>query len=349
MAKPANQKQLTDLANLTGEDWTPFKDSGRLTRGRAGGVLAAFTMVEKGVFKPGAAERAVRKFFPGWSWPHGDNGNGNGNGNGAKLERQKDRPKPPETPKGAEAYIRPEVFDEVLVLAKGGINVLLFGPAGCGKSRLAAEVARELETGFFAMSFSGGIRYAQAFGGVQLVNGHTEWVPSPLLKAIQKPGVVFLDEIFAADPEILLGLNSLLEPGCRAIETPGGRFEVHPDCRFIAAANSAGRSVNRQYTGVQRADDSLLDRFLAVNMDYDPRVEAAILAKMDLGSDERGFLIQGLTALRHKVEANNIPFDPSTRRLINAAKAFKAGLNLNRAFELAFLSTLSKAERARLT
>jgi len=259
-------------------------------------------------------------------------------------EQEKQEPKPDE-----EGYIKPSIYAEFRALVKAGINVLLSGPAGCGKSYMTERVAEDLEMEYTCISLGGGMRYAQVIGSTQIVDGDTVWKPGPLIEAIQKPGLVLLDEIFGCDPDVLLGLNSLTEPGSRKITTPGGTFKVDEGCRFVAAANTVGRTVSRQYTGAQRTDDSVLSRFaVTLPMDYDTRVEEQLLGRMGLNG-ERALLMGWVQSLRRKVKDANIPFDPCTRRVLAAGRAIKeAGLKPERAFEITFLSMLSAAERQRV-
>jgi len=245
-------------------------------------------------------------------------------------------------------YIKPKVFDEITTLVKNKVQVLLTGAAGCGKSRLFQEVAAALDMPFFTFSMAGGMRYSQVFGREQIFDGHSDFVEGQLLKAIQKPQIVFIDEIFGADSDVILGLNSITEPNTRKIETPKGTIKVHPECRIVAAANTTGRQFNKQYTGAKRADDSLLDRFICYRMEYDSGVEKGVLEKMGLNKEESLYLLEQLSVLRRKIRENNISFDPSTRRLIQAAKLIQIGLKKERAFELAFLSPLSKAEHTKV-
>jgi hypothetical protein len=255
-------------------------------------------------------------------------------------------PTPPA--KGREMYIKPDVWDEVVIpLQDQAIhNVLVTGPAGCGKSKMAKEMAVALKTKFFTISFSGGVRYAQVFGTTQIKkDGSTEWVPSELLRAVQKPGLVLLDEIFAADANVLIGLNSLLETDSRSFLSPIGEIKVHKDCRFIACANTLGRTKDNKHRGAQRADDSLLDRFCVVHMSYDTEVEKTILKKLGM---KNGDLLKKVADLREKLKVNQINFEASTRRLITCARLTISGLLPEKAFEMAFLNSLSKAERSRV-
>jgi len=249
-------------------------------------------------------------------------------------------------------YVKPEDFDRLASIIKAKQNVLLVGPAGCGKSRLVSEIAKSLGKDLFTISFGGGMRYAQAFGSTHITNGDTEWKPSELLQAVQKPCVVFLDEVMGVDPDIGLGLNSLLEKDTRRFLSPIGEIKVHSECSFIAASNTTGRETrNRQYTGAQRADDSLLDRFSAVyHMDYNSEVESHLVYNILNNELEHAgmLLLDMLTKLRESIKVYAIPFDPSTRRLINAANLVLLGNHPREAFELSFLNSLTHTERSKI-
>lgn len=146
----------------------------------------------------------------------------------------------------------------------------------------------------------------------------------------------------------MIGLNSLLEPDTRSITTPAGVFQVHPECSFIACSNSNGRQQSRQYTGTTRTDDSLLDRLIPpFFMDYDPKAEKQIIkALVDDGTALT--LVNALQEFRRQIKTNQIPFDPSTRRLIGTCKLIKAGFKTGEAFKLSFMATLSPAELSKI-
>jgi len=157
-----------------------------------------------------------------------------------------------------------------------------------------------------------------------------------------------IDEAMSGDEDINTGLNSLTEKDTRCIETPNGRITCHKDAVICAAANTTGRHFSNMYTGTKRQDESMLNRFVQMRMDYDVNVERKILEGMKLDKSDIKAVTEELDELRKKVRQNMIPYDPSTRALINCAQLILMGFKGERAFEIAFLNPLSDAERARV-
>jgi MoxR-like ATPase len=249
------------------------------------------------------------------------------------------------TPK-TEGYVKPAEYDAIASLVKAKIPVLMVGPAGSGKSRMGREIAKEMNVTYSVFSFSGGIRYAQAYIRTRLVNGDTVDELSPLLQSIQQPGVIHIEEIFSADPEVLIGLNSLLEDG--ELMTPAGLVKVHEDCSIMASANTNGRSVSRQYTGAKRVDDSTLNRWSQIDVDYSAEVEAGLVKALENEEQEK-FLLNSLATLRQELKRNQIDFHASTRGLVKVLTLVKrAGWSAEQAFLTQFITPLTAAEKAKV-
>lgn len=82
-------------------------------------------------------------------------------------------------------------------------------------------------------------------------------------------------------------------------------------------------------------------------MDYEPTTEKAIIKNLIDEATART-LTETLEKFRRQVKAMEIPFDPSTRRLIGACKLIKAGFKTMEAFKLSFTATLSAAELSKI-
>lgn len=182
-------------------------------------------------------------------------------------------------PKG----IVPTVYERVLQLAAQGINTLLVGPAGCGKTHLGSMVADGLNRRFSSISCSAGMSESQLAGWLLPTGaaGKFEYVPSPFIDMYENGGVFLLDEVDSSDPNTLTFINKALANAGFYVPQ---RFkspcvQKHPHFTCIAAANTFGTGADAQYVGRNALDAATLDRFAVgtVYMDYDPAVEEALV------------------------------------------------------------------------
>ncbi len=214
-------------------------------------------------------------------------------------------------------------LERILQLAVARKNVLLIGPAGCGKTFLAEQVARLLGLPFGMASVSGGISEGQLTGRLLPVGdkGRFAYVISEFVKAYETGGVFLLDEIDAADPNIMLVINAALANGKMPVANRAERPYAlrHPDFICMAAANTFGTGADRQYVGRNQLDESTLDRFRIgqVEMDYDPEVEATLCP-----DDE---LLHRLQTYRQRARDARVRRVISTRFLKDAYEMKQAG------------------------
>lgn len=177
----------------------------------------------------------------------------------------------------------PAVFAKLVKLASLRQNVLMVGPAGCGKTFLAGKVAEALSLPFHFISCSAGMSEGQLSGRLLPVAeaGRFVYVPAPFVTAYEGGGVFLLDELDSADANTLTFLNAALANGHLSLphrpEKPVA--ERHADFVCLAAANTYGHGANRVYAGRNQLDGATLDRFRAgiVNVDYDVTVEESLV------------------------------------------------------------------------
>jgi cobaltochelatase CobS len=317
--------------------------------------MVCFKQIEKG-----EPIRLVRKFANGTQrWAHADcyhaapGGNGDGEDNQpapaadltedakeriatltsrveqleAKLEqsggfkvleiRQPDR-----DPVRIEGAVHP-IFPEVLELASVREDIFLPGPAGCGKSHLAKQVADALGLRFGSISCSAGMSESQLLGrcvpaGEQ---GQFEFQGTQFLDCYENGGVFLFDEIDAADSNVLLVINSALANGHLSVPSRHAKpvAKRHPDFICIAAANTFGRGADRQYVGRNQLDESTLDRFRigTVPMDYDETLERQLCPDAELYARLRTY--------RENARRNRLERIVSTRFVIKAYRMVQAG------------------------
>jgi MoxR-like ATPase len=176
---------------------------------------------------------------------------------------------------------------KVVEYTRQKINVYLVGPAGCGKSYLAGQVAAILGLDYGFISVTAGMSESQLLGwrmpiGEGMAFGY---VPSQFVNRYKHGGVFLLDECDAADANTLLVLNESLANGHLAvpqcIESP--IIDRHPDSIIMAAGNTLpGGGGDEMYTGRSAMDASTGDRFLVIAMDYDARFMASLFPGVEL-------------------------------------------------------------------
>lgn len=206
----------------------------------------------------------------------------------------------------------PGQFNEILELAAARQEIMLVGPTGCGKSKVSEMVAESLGLPFYSLSFSEGASESHLQGKLVPTGkaGQFEFLTTGFIEAYEKGGVFLADEYDAADPNVLLVLNSALANGYfpvpNRISAPVAKR--HKDFVMIAATNTAGYGADRTYTGRNALDAASLDRFKAgvVEMDYDAKVEESIV--------DKDVLTWGRKA-RKAMEASRLSYPVSTRFL----------------------------------
>lgn len=159
-------------------------------------------------------------------------------------------------------------YDYVRTLVEANIPTLLVGVAGCGKSTLAKQIAEELGFGFSSMSCTKQMSVNALMGFIS-ING--VYIPSQLRKAYTDGSVFLLDELDAADANVLLCLNTI-ENGF--ISFPDGIVEAHPDFRLVATANPL--DAHSTYTGRSKLDFSTMDRYFTVEIERDDSLEISL-------------------------------------------------------------------------
>ncbi len=208
-------------------------------------------------------------------------------------------------------------------LAVARRNILLVGPAGCGKTHLAQQVAEALGLPFACISCTAGMSEGQLLGRLVPTGeaGKFEYLRSDFVKCYEEGGVFLFDEIDAADSNTLLVINAALANGHMAVPNRPDKATAfkHPDFVCIAAANTFGTGADRQYVGRNQLDESTLDRFRIgqIELDYDPDIEAALCPDETLRSR--------LLNLRAKVRESRVRRVVSMRFLRDAYVMLQAG------------------------
>jgi len=223
-----------------------------------------------------------------------------------------------------------------------GKNIMMTGPAGCGKTMAAKAAANSIE-GYNMEIFNLGSTQdprATLIGNTQFdTKQGTVFNPSPFVKAIQTPNtVIVLDEISRAHPEAHNILMTVLDAGQRylrldeAADSPV--VKVAEGVSFIASAN-----IGNEYTSTRQLDRAIVDRFTIIEMDTLTDDEETQLLQMMYPSVDAGVLsnvakITSMTRNDLKKETPTLSNSLSTRTAVEIGSLLYDGFSLAEAAEI---------------
>ncbi|KSU85301.1 MoxR-like ATPase [Fictibacillus enclensis] len=175
-----------------------------------------------------------------------------------------------------------EIVSDAVIALLMGKNVLLKGPTGSGKTKLAEYLSFLFQQPLHSINCSVDLD-AEALLGHKTItyeNGHSEieFIPGPVTKAAVNGHFLYIDEINVSKPETLPILNGILDYR-RTVTNPftGELLKASEGFNVIAA-------INEGYIGTVPLNEALKNRFVVIEVPY---IQGDTLYEMLLNQSEQ--------------------------------------------------------------
>lgn len=219
-------------------------------------------------------------------------------------------------------------------------HVYLVGPAGTGKSTIPQQIADQMGLEFSAVSC--GTTDAK-FDYVGYRDGHGVLHSTSFRERYEFGGVMLLDEMDNASPDVLVTLNQALSNGQMAY--PDKMVTMHPDFICIGAGNTYGSGATAQYVGRSPIDGATLNRFVKIVVDIDTNIEDAMVASTGLDALVASQWLTAIRQARANCQTNGLRVMVTPRDAKHGASLLQSGFDMSEAVDMTFGFGLDGVQR----
>src|SRR5690625_7570841 len=245
----------------------------------------------------------------------------------------------------SDGYIPPQMdllIDAISALSMGK-NILLKGPTGAGKTKLAETLSYLFNQPMFSVNCSVDLDAESLLGFKTLTyednKQKIEFVPGPVTNAMKNGTFLYIDEINMAKPETLPLINGVLDYR-RTITNPLTNEMIIAEEGFNVIA-----AINEGYIGTVPLNEALKNRFIVIEVPYiqGDQLKSLILSNTALTNESKIDLFVTLSSdLIQAVQQGKMSEDAASIRALLDACDLSVFIPSKRAIQRAIVDKLEE-------
>jgi len=223
-----------------------------------------------------------------------------------------------------------------------GLFVIIIGPKGTGKTTLVREYAIRKSKNLQSINFSLRTRESHLVGSKSLTDGNIGFDEGILVKSMKEGNILYLDEINAAEADVLLRLDEALDDRRQLIlkESSGEIIKAKDSWFVISTINPL------THVGTKELPPQILSRFpVRVRLDYPPEDIEYQIIKRHVKNPNEAEVLQGIklaNVLRQASAVEELYYSPSIRETIAFAKLIEGDVSAKQAAKTVFGNVYSQ-------
>lgn len=219
-----------------------------------------------------------------------------------------------------------------------GLFAMIIGPKGTGKTTLVKAFGAEIGRTLYPVNFSLRTRESHLVGTKTLENGEVGFVDGILVESMKLGGLLYLDELNAAEADVLLRLDEALDDRRQVVlkESEGQTITASKGWTVIATINPLS------HVGTKELPPQLLSRFpVRLRLEYPPEEVELDIIRRHTSIDDSALAsvtigVKLANKLREAAAVEELYYSPSLRETIAFSKLIESGSEAKYAAQLVF-------------